>query len=120
MTSFSLRGGLSWHAVSPTRICFGIFAIGVLAVLAVLAGGSISRAAEAGKPLEAPQTEVKEVKLAMWKFLTALGKSVSASISVLNAKAGEEGNGEGLNRVGWNFGDRRHKPADGNQLHWEY
>jgi hypothetical protein len=60
--------------------------------------------AQAGKPLEAPQTEVKEVKLAMWKFLTALGKSVSASISVLNAKAGEEGNGEGLNRVGWNFG----------------
>jgi hypothetical protein len=60
--------------------------------------------AQAGKPLEAPQTEVKEVKLAMWKFLTALGKSVSASISVLNAKAGEEGNGEGPNRVGWNFG----------------
>jgi len=52
MTSFSLRGGLSCHAFTPTRICFGVFSIGVWAALAVLAGGSISRAAEAGKPLE--------------------------------------------------------------------
>ena len=49
MTSSSPRDGLSGHAFTQTRICFGVIAIGVLAVLT---GGFSARAAEAGKPLE--------------------------------------------------------------------
>ena len=66
MTSFSLRGGLSWLAFTPTRIC-----IGVWAVLAVLAGGSVTRAAEAGKPLAFAEAETERARLT-FRFAAAL------------------------------------------------